>query len=250
MTKELLIDYIISLTHLYGLVHKDKVLEIYKLQNENKIDEQAVSDIMKEDPQELKDNFVEIYWDYFVNDSILEFRDFDEELRQKEGKPYYIPDKEELLKYKDETYFEVNEQYNALKDYIAENLMEGDDHKAEVICSDIQGRCQFGFAINRILDTFNERNISFKGEEQLNEVLQLIMDLANNTRIWENNGHTPQEIFEKYEKPHLKPLPKEPFNFEGREDSKVISFKTGKKVGRNDPCPCGSGKKYKKCCLE
>ena len=24
----------------------------------------------------------------------------------------------------------------------------------------------------------------------------------------------------------------------------------GKKVGRNDPCPCGSGKKYKKCCGE
>ena len=23
---------------------------------------------------------------------------------------------------------------------------------------------------------------------------------------------------------------------------------TGKKLGRNDPCPCGSGKKYKKCC--
>lgn len=23
---------------------------------------------------------------------------------------------------------------------------------------------------------------------------------------------------------------------------------TGKKVGRNDPCPCGSGLKYKKCC--
>lgn len=23
----------------------------------------------------------------------------------------------------------------------------------------------------------------------------------------------------------------------------------GPKVGRNDPCPCGSGKKYKKCCL-
>ena len=23
---------------------------------------------------------------------------------------------------------------------------------------------------------------------------------------------------------------------------------TARKVGRNDPCPCGSGKKYKKCC--
>jgi preprotein translocase subunit SecA len=25
--------------------------------------------------------------------------------------------------------------------------------------------------------------------------------------------------------------------------------KTAVKIGRNDPCPCGSGKKYKKCCL-
>ena len=24
--------------------------------------------------------------------------------------------------------------------------------------------------------------------------------------------------------------------------------KSEEKVGRNDPCPCGSGKKYKKCC--
>jgi len=23
-----------------------------------------------------------------------------------------------------------------------------------------------------------------------------------------------------------------------------------KEIGRNDPCPCGSGKKYKKCCME
>jgi len=26
-------------------------------------------------------------------------------------------------------------------------------------------------------------------------------------------------------------------------------IKVEKKVGRNEPCPCGSGKKYKKCCL-
>ena len=28
----------------------------------------------------------------------------------------------------------------------------------------------------------------------------------------------------------------------------VVQRKTGQKVGRNAPCPCGSGKKYKKCC--
>jgi SEC-C motif-containing protein len=26
-------------------------------------------------------------------------------------------------------------------------------------------------------------------------------------------------------------------------------YKAAPKVGRNDPCPCGSGKKYKQCCL-
>ena len=30
---------------------------------------------------------------------------------------------------------------------------------------------------------------------------------------------------------------------------KVATFRReAPKVGRNDPCPCGSGKKYKKCC--
>jgi preprotein translocase subunit SecA len=30
--------------------------------------------------------------------------------------------------------------------------------------------------------------------------------------------------------------------------SKQSTVTKGLKVGRNDPCPCGSGKKYKKCC--
>ena len=32
------------------------------------------------------------------------------------------------------------------------------------------------------------------------------------------------------------------------DNSKKPVRRTSKKVGRNDPCPCGSGKKYKKCC--
>jgi preprotein translocase subunit SecA len=30
--------------------------------------------------------------------------------------------------------------------------------------------------------------------------------------------------------------------------AKAQPVRTGDKIGRNDPCPCGSGKKYKKCC--
>lgn len=48
------------------------------------------------------------------------------------------------------------------------------------------------------------------------------------------------------------PLPSQQFVLsrgEAAEPSKGKTVKRdGKKVGRNDPCPCGSGKKYKKCC--
>jgi uncharacterized protein YecA (UPF0149 family) len=36
---------------------------------------------------------------------------------------------------------------------------------------------------------------------------------------------------------------------EGSKDLGGTLLKIGEKVGRNDPCPCGSGRKYKKCCL-
>ena len=42
-------------------------------------------------------------------------------------------------------------------------------------------------------------------------------------------------------------LAKEEDNFLERKPAPFL--RTEKPVGRNDPCPCGSGKKYKKCCL-
>ena len=43
------------------------------------------------------------------------------------------------------------------------------------------------------------------------------------------------------------------FGYTGKEQASGSSkepMKSEQKIGRNDPCPCGSGKKYKKCCLE
>ncbi len=38
----------------------------------------------------------------------------------------------------------------------------------------------------------------------------------------------------------------------GRHESREVSspepVQTGRKVGRNEPCPCGSGRKFKRCC--
>ncbi len=38
-------------------------------------------------------------------------------------------------------------------------------------------------------------------------------------------------------------------NYDENDFVDIQSINTDPKIGRNDPCPCGSGKKYKKCCL-
>lgn len=52
-----------------------------------------------------------------------------------------------------------------------------------------------------------------------------------------------------YELPQWKEIyPEEELKRIYKEQKESGTIRKGKKVGRNDPCPCGSGKKYKKCC--
>ena len=59
----------------------------------------------------------------------------------------------------------------------------------------------------------------------------------------------------EYKAEHLYTLPQWDLIFDKErqkelytEQKKSRTIVKGEKVGRNDPCPCGSGKKYKKCC--
>ena len=38
------------------------------------------------------------------------------------------------------------------------------------------------------------------------------------------------------------------WNWMGYENAQKPYIRSNPKIGRNDPCPCGSEKKYKKCC--
>jgi len=35
-----------------------------------------------------------------------------------------------------------------------------------------------------------------------------------------------------------------------KTEVKKVPVRKERKIGPNDPCPCGSGKKYKKCCMQ
>ncbi len=48
--------------------------------------------------------------------------------------------------------------------------------------------------------------------------------------------------------PLIEPQERQMFFSHSEEETSAPKRREGKKVGRNDPCPCGSGKKYKRCC--
>jgi preprotein translocase subunit SecA len=230
-------EYIIALTNLYGVVTKEKVLEIYNDQNEEKLTLDALEVFINKKEDELIDAFVYLIDGYLVHQAIWFTESLEEMLNEKTGKPYYIPEKKELLKYVDGNYFEKTKEYLALLTFVQRHFLE-DLEEAEELCEEIHGLKQMQVRVQEVFETLNRKNIGFENDEQLNEFIMIVSKMANNIRIWENNGFTPNEIFNKYEKPHLRPLPEKPFNFKKEE-----------KPGRNDPCHCGSGRKYKKCCL-
>ena len=71
-----------------------------------------------------------------------------------------------------------------------------------------------------VKNMFKEYNIKYTDKDYKN-IIEIINNYKNTLPIWTYNGYSKKEV---------NSMPKE------------------KKVGRNDSCPCGSGKKYKKCC--
>ena len=80
------------------------------------------------------------------------------------------------------------------------------------------------------MDEDTEVNLIFDKEKLYKNMVDAKADWLYGLPMWDN-------IFDEDKKKALY-----------REAKKVNTVIKGKKVGRNDPCPCGSGKKYKFCC--
>jgi hypothetical protein len=89
-----------------------------------------------------------------------------------------------------------------------------------------------------------ESRLEIDSLELLQSLTDLTVDLMNNTRQWTLKGYTSAEVLSA-EQPWFERPPEPPAV---RKKADVFSLETRKKVGKNDPCPCGSGLKFKKCC--
>lgn len=240
--KEIL-DYILALVNLYGMVRVNRVVNAYNKQNHPPIDKETVAKYLENLPSYLSNRYVYVYRDYFVTEAIYLFDLMEETLAEKAGKPYYLPPKEELLKYCDSDYYEVNEAYKTFTLTMYQLFPKYHSDRLDEMILEVRDICALNGEMSHILSHLEMLGLELPNVKILNQLIEAISKLSNHTRIWENNGFTPNEIFERMEKDSLSSLPAEPFVFGQPSAQKT------KTIGRNEPCPCGSGKKYKKCCL-
>jgi len=134
---------------------------------------------------------------------------------------FYPFKKEELLRAAQIDFQDETKAYKRLYDFFTENFdMDGDEAEDLIfsIEDDIKNDENFSEVVSSFLDNFEISNI-----QEANFIVNEVFKFANNTRQWIIKGYTPEEL----NKP---------------------SVIKEEKISRNQLCPCGSGKKYKKCC--
>lgn len=90
--------------------------------------------------------------------------------------------------------------------------------------------------LKALLQSMSER----WGDDQFNNTSSLTEKLGSFTQLMWDTMISIKEMSKKE-------------RIEKRKKKTIISeieTKIGQKIGRNDPCPCGSGKKYKNCCMQ
>ena len=84
----------------------------------------------------------------------------------------------------------------------------------------------------------------------MGEAMLMLDDYLNNMPHWQLKGHTPAEtmaLIESHKKQQTHRT-RRTIGYAPDPSWPPMPFIAPPKVGRNDPCPCGSGKKYKNCC--
>ncbi|HAY72378.1 MAG TPA: hypothetical protein DCY31_00730 [Ruminococcaceae bacterium] len=155
------------------------------------------------------------------------------------GKPLYIPPKDELLKYDDEYYYEKTPQALAMQDFLKKRChLTGCD--LEDIMIDIRSELLFFDSdICHIFDIIERYGIVFT-KSMAEEFVEKYYLWNNNIRMPANRGYTPVEIRKKINV-RSETASFSPFEY-------LTKQAKNKDIPKNALCPCGSGKKYKRCC--
>ena len=222
--------------NLYGYVDLDFLeAQYYNIFN---IEKNSNLDIVKDIYDIAREQSDFILEDKFIVDKNMydDKENFSNFLNLIRNKPYYILEKKDIENYSNISYIETNEYVIGLEGYIKSIVHKKDDYIKQFLLS-ITIIARKENDIDKIMKVFNKSFIIPNNPKHITIINKYLIAICNHSRKWINRGYTSNDI-------HSGEKNKESQFHHLKEKSYIKDVK----VGRNDPCICGSGKKYKKCC--
>lgn len=218
--------------YLYGVVPVAKLAEICGQYGVGMADEKELTKFIEEqirvgETYALRDG-------YLMDEMLLGSNMYRHVLKTQEPYEYYIPEnKDGFLQYGELECQEPDENTQFFLDFLQKKC-KLNEAQSQVAFYTVQGSLRMNMGDEGILLSLKSAGCSLRSEKNKREALRQSYALNWHVRHWDLKGHTPREV-------------------QGDSEKVVPIFgetvrKTEKKVYPNDPCPCGSGKKYKHCC--
>lgn len=227
-------EFIISILNLYGVVEVSWAVTLFNKYYTPETNEIEITSLVKNDMRLVCQS--KIMDNYIVEETIyaLDKNNFKDFVGATVERDYFIPSQELLEKVNNETYYEPSLQVEKLKSHIRTKYLQDEAVIEEAIIAVTmiaKVDCdKTGKTMELILEELTNIGIKFESLADINEMIKHVVPVVNVTRKWINKGFTAQEL--------------SPHTFDDKTGQKVKVLD----IGRNAPCPCGSGKKYKKCC--
>ncbi|MFS0784554.1 SEC-C metal-binding domain-containing protein [Bacillus sp. 1P06AnD] len=164
--------------------------------------------------------------EYFVSDQVSDPDRLWSQLQQREELPYHELTQDDMFKMNRHEMIEHTPQVQELQNFIR-NSYELEPGLIEELIQEALIKIQNDEPLSDVVGFFAQY-MDFPSSDDVQTFAAYLINVMNHTRLWVLKGHAPVE---------LAPA-KQGTAPQAKSD----------KVGRNEPCPCGSGKKYKKCC--
>ncbi len=193
-----------------GIIKKEKLQELLEVNHDIKLALDELDDIVEYCSCGVFDECYTVYEDDY-ND-------------MKNDMMALLPSKDKFTKYKvydDASLDIVSNNTVELVDYV-DDCGEFNYDQIEELISVLTMQAHLGIYYKGLLDElFKDMNVKVSSNVK-KHIEKIFKKYKNDIPMWAYNGYSFNEVNEVH--------------------------RSNQKVGRNDPCPCGSGKKYKKCC--
>ncbi len=168
-----------------------------------------------------------------------------EEHEKRKSIGFYPYSKKQFIQAGYPYYYEQTPETKQLKDFL-NKYYKLDEATINALVGDCTEIIRLSCNENNLSDIFDffNQTIGITSLERAQELGDIIVAINNNYPMCALKGHTPVSFRQVISSD--KDMSQN--NTFQEETTNIYSFQTGKKIERNDPCPCGSGLKFKKCC--